>query len=247
MDSSPVYTTCYIAFLDLLGFKRIISSKECADIVQIFSAIKRIKLREVFINVNGQQETLVNQELIQEIKLKIMSDSICFYIDAAKPHAFFLLLATCYVFQSSMAKKEEPILMRGGIVCGKLYVDEDIVFGPGLTEAYLLEEKNAKNPRIIISKETLEEARKKAENEFIDCIDALTFFDQDGYYVLNYFMSFFRDVDKPDAGTIFCDHINTVLSREADPSIKEKYTYLKTHFELFRMWFLACDEAKRWR
>lgn len=246
MDNTPAYTTCYIAFLDLLGFKKIISSKECADIVQIFSAIKRIKPREIFVNVNGQPETLVNQELVQEIKLKIMSDSICFYIDAEKPYAFFLLLATCNVFQSSMAKKEEPILMRGGIVRGKLYVDGDIVFGPGLTEAYLLEEDNAKNPRIIISKETFEDARGKAESECVDYIDTLTFFDEDEYYVINYFMSFFRDIGKSDAAAKFYKHINTILSCEENPSIKEKYTYLKTRFEIFRIWYLACEEAKKW-
>lgn len=246
MDNTPAYTTCYIAFLDLLGFKKLISSKECADIVQIFSEIKKPKIQKIFIRTEKAWETLVDHESMLEVKLKIMSDSMCFYIDSSKQNAFFKLLAVCQAFQSSMATKEAPVLMRGGIVRGKLYVDGDIVFGPGLTEAYLLEENNAKNPRIIISKDALEDAREKAESECIDYIDALTFLDEDGYYVINYFMSFFRDIGKPDAAANFYKHINAILSREENPSIKEKYTYLKTRFEIFRIWHLACEEAKKW-
>lgn len=51
MDGTPNYTTCYIAFLDLLGFKKIIESKQCEEIVQIFSEIKKQKIKKIFDNV----------------------------------------------------------------------------------------------------------------------------------------------------------------------------------------------------
>lgn len=233
MDGTPNYTTCYIAFLDLLGFKKIIESKQCEEIVQIFSDIKKRKLQNVYVNVNGKCETLIDHDSIQEVKLKIMSDSICFYVNALIPHAFFLLLAICGTFQFAMAKREEPVLMRGGIVLGELYAEGDITFGPGLTDAYLLEEQSAKNPRIIISKETLEEAKSRIDKEFLGYINEFTHLDEDGYYIIDYLSIFFRNPEKPNAPVDFYKHIIAVLDRETDPSIIEKYLYLKKRIETF--------------
>jgi len=233
MDGTPNYTTCYIAFLDLLGFKKIIESKQCEEIVQIFSEIKKQKIKKIFINEKGQSKTFIDQDLIQEVKLKIMSDCICFFIDASIPHAFFLLLAICDMFQFVMAKRDEPILMRGGIVQGQIYAEGDIAFGPGLTDAYLLEEKSAKYPRIIISKETLEEAKSQIDNGFLGYIDGVTQLDEDGYYIIDYLSSFFRNPEKPNAAVDFYKHIIAVLDRETDPSIIGKYLYLKKRIETF--------------
>lgn len=105
MDGTPNYTTCYIAFLDLLGFKKIIESKQCEEIVQIFSEIKKQKIKKIFINENGQWKTFIDQDLIQEVKLKIMSDSICF-LSMHRYHTrsfCFLQFATC---SSSLWPKE---------------------------------------------------------------------------------------------------------------------------------------------
>jgi hypothetical protein len=43
--------------------------------------------------------------------------------------------------------------IRGGIAVGDFYMDERIVFGPALVEAYVLEHKTALFPRIVLSEE----------------------------------------------------------------------------------------------
>ena len=58
MDGTPNYTTCYIAFLDLLGFKKIIESKQCEEIVQIFSEIKKQKIKKSLLKKTGNGKRL---------------------------------------------------------------------------------------------------------------------------------------------------------------------------------------------
>lgn len=62
------------------------------------------------------------------------------------------------LFQVSLAELADPVILRGGIVRGNLYAKGDITFGSGLTAAYLLEEKSAKFPRIIMTGELVEKA-----------------------------------------------------------------------------------------
>lgn len=90
-------------------------------------------------------------EVQNNIKMKIMSDSICLFIKKDFPNALPYLMSYCVAFQCDLLLAT-GLLLRGGITSGDMYVQDDIIFGPALTEAYLLEEKNAKVPRIIIRK-----------------------------------------------------------------------------------------------
>jgi hypothetical protein len=40
--------------------------------------------------------------------------------------------------------------LRGGVTRGPIYIDENLVFGPALVEAYELEHKVAKYPRVVV-------------------------------------------------------------------------------------------------
>jgi hypothetical protein len=63
-----------------------------------------------------------------------------------------LILQLSYT-QMSLAL--EGFFIRGGFTIGKLYLDEQIVFGDALLEAYKYENEIANSPRIIISKEVM--------------------------------------------------------------------------------------------
>ena len=73
------YQNCYIAHLDLLGFKELINENPPCE-----------KIAEIFDEVNTQYDVCLNKEkLVPENSLhyKVMSDSICIYITVDVPNA----------------------------------------------------------------------------------------------------------------------------------------------------------------
>lgn len=220
------YTKYYIAFIDLLGFKNIINSKTCHDIFTIFLNIRN-PVQQVQIYKNGAWHPLIDKDTMQKISIKIMSDSILFYIPATENDALCSLIMACTSFQAKMAQLADPILMRGGIVCGDMLALGDITYGPGLTSAYLLEDKIAKYPRIIIDENLVETAIKETSEKCHPLLQISLFRDNDSYYALNYFEALAHDNDNKNATQNFIAHVDSVLNSKLDPSIREKYSYLK--------------------
>ena len=219
------YAKCYIAFLDILGFKNRINHSSCQEILEIYKDIKN-PLENIYI---GTQEIIA----VKHIHTKVMSDSICFYIDSKHQDALFSLLCCCAIFQAKLLNRSTPILIRGAVVIGDIYAEGDIMFGSGLTQAYLLEEENARYPRIIITKETLSVGLKNVSRDSIrKNYNQFVFLDTDKYYVANW-LNFFSDMrpqdDKVNSNKglkELAEYINVVLASETNASIREKYLYL---------------------
>lgn len=215
------YTNCYIAFLDILGFKNLINTKSCEEIYRIFSDNMRNPISGFYLGT----KPVVS---MSDIRVKVMSDSICFYVDSQIKNALVGLLATCQYFQSKLLELPEPILSRGAIVRGDIYATGDIVFGPGFVNAYLLEENYAKYPRIIVEECTIESAKEMTDPALSDYFAQCTFYDFDNYLVidtLEMFEGFDTDGQKC---TALLSYIENALSKMAsDDPIQDKYMYLK--------------------
>lgn len=207
------YTKYFVAFIDILGFKRIIDNSSCDEIYKIFSEFKRQFSDIIFNGVS-----LVNA---QDVKYKTMSDSIVFYIKDDCKNALFALLVTCSSFQANLAKRDIPILSRGGVFHGDFFIDGDIMFGPALTKAYLLESQNAKYPRIIMTHSLLQKyGNEMAQN--------LVWEESDGFYSVNFLkMIFAQHKTGKDLLVRFEKFIDSVLDESTDSSVREKYLYLK--------------------
>lgn len=168
----------------------------------------------------------LNEKPNATITTKIISDSICLYINADSESNLYCLLYTCNMIQWELANFNPPILLRGGIAKGKLYSDGDIIFGPGLTKAYLLEEQNAKVPRIITTNDILLPYRTQQSNYGEKTIDRFLFRDSDDFYVIDYFafINFFRQ--ELHLKERLVKYAESILNLETDTSIREKYLYL---------------------
>lgn len=214
------YVNCYIAFLDILGFKKMIETMPCSEIYEIYS--KRMK--------NRLSRIYLGRELcfeMSDIKMKVMSDSICFHIDSSKPNALIGLIIACQYFQEQLLQLENPILTRGAIVKGDIFAEADITYGPGFVKAYLMEENNAKYPRIIITKETMDSAKENTTANMERFIHQCTFADFDAFYVIDYWEA----LSGFDTDNVYCprlfSHINHILDTTTDTSIREKYLYMR--------------------
>lgn len=230
IESNEQYIDRYIAFLDLLGFKNALKNKTCSDIIQIFSKIKN-PLDGVYMSTGTEWIPIIDQNAVRKVNMKIMSDSICFYIDAVEKNALATLVSVCLLFQTSMAELEEPIILRGGIVRGKLYAKGDITFGPGLSAAYILEEKSAKYPRIIMTGDLIEQAWAETEEKCRKIIQDYICRDVDGFYILNYLGMIPHGEKGIAQAQAFYAWVIKTLNREIDAFIREKYLYLEKNMK----------------
>lgn len=237
------YTDCYIAFLDLLGFKGIINKKTCDDILAIFAEIK-VEAYEIYVSQDGKWVNLLDAKTATSVNMKIISDSICFYIDASIPNAFCALLSVCQMFQTKMAGLPEPILMRGGIVRGDIYASGDITFGPGLTNAYLLEEKSARYPRIIMTGDVLQNGMNETQAMCQEIVRKSTIRDTDAFYIINYFGMLARGPRKGADAKALYEYALKQLDTQIDPSVREKYIYVEKYMKIV-LNELAIEEAKQ--
>lgn len=225
------YRICYVAFLDVLGFKNIVNEKTCKDILEIY---KKIENRP-FMQIMHKGEELIDSDSVQ---LKIMSDSICIYVEKTAKNALFALVETCALFQAHLAELQEPIFLRGAIVLGEIYASGDKTFGPGLTKAYLLEEKVAKFPRIIISIDLVEEGFGYMSESAAEILRRHLIVDPDYFMVID-FLSVLFGMDKAKKIEALKSYVGKKLSgtsQEAyDISIREKYLYLQEHIQDFEL------------
>lgn len=220
------YKNCYVAFLDILGFKYMIDHEKCNYIFSIYSLIKKAVEKANF-NLNNSDIKAFN-----EIKYKVMSDSIIIYIEENTPDAFFALIRTCQMLQMLLLSLDTPILIRGGISNGNLFVENDIFFGNGLTQAYLIESTISNYPRIIFTNKLLSEARNNYKEIPIG-IDGVSFYkDIDEYNVINFMAieNFFSNSDK-DWIAKYIDNIlnccQTYIDSSYDIKVRSKYVWLK--------------------
>ena len=213
------YTQYYVAFLDILGFKNLVNNQQftCQDILNLYDYLE-YRHKEFF---EGESESLRNS-----IKMKIMSDSICLYTEADSPNALFLLLAYCVTFQHDLLVQTPCVLIRGGITVGGMYAKGDVTFGPALTEAYLIEEKNAKVPRIIIRKETLDSGMNNIDKDKKELIYRWIFRDDDAFYALDYFRLLVERDDKEALVQVNLA-VSDQLDKTIDESIRQKYLYVE--------------------
>ncbi|MCM1500914.1 MAG: hypothetical protein NC124_20845 [Clostridium sp.] len=219
------YAECYIAFLDILGFKKFIADNSCDEIAKVFARFSNRKpLKAAYLG----NKIIISENTANELKIKVMSDSICFYIDVNLPNALLCIIMSCMNFQYDLYKNNIPIFLRGAIVRGHLYANKDIIYGPGLTQAYLLEENNASYPRIILTGETLQFVVDNNENSDVDyrsILKSILIRDDDAFYAVNCIKMLF-DGDQATYENVE-NQIKYMLDTTVDGSIRDKYLYLQ--------------------
>ncbi len=221
---SREFSDYYVAFIDVLGFKQLLSSNaSCQDVYSVFEDIRNGS--HTSIKVNGE-----NVEAFEHVHNYIMSDSIVLYIRDDIANALMALVYTCLYLQHTLIAREKPILLRGGISRGKLYVDDDIIFGKALSTAYELESKVSITPRIILNKDLLNEKVCDEKTEKFSWWRRMaTKEDEDELCFVHYCSIGWVKERIPE----FYDHILTlcqrVLNSTYDKSLREKYLWLKKY------------------
>jgi hypothetical protein len=157
----------YTAFIDILGFQRIISNTEnepdLYEKIEItLTNISNIdQLRKMVRSDESDPDAVVEFEKYQDLHVQAFSD--CILISAAD-NEIGLLAVTAMSALTYWMLFSQGFFARGAITKDELTHDNNIVFGKALVRAYSLEQKVAIFPRIILSKEIADEITNKARH-----------------------------------------------------------------------------------
>lgn len=158
-----------MAFIDILGFKEIVKQSESdpSKIELLFFALDYLKdweapgkwgLDLMIFEEDAQKRGIENFDIRGKTNTTTFSDSIVVSVkvdDNVNEMASTLIGNLSYIGAFLM---ESGILFRGGMTIGNIIHHENgTVFGQGLIDAYMLETRSAKYPRIIVSDKLLRE------------------------------------------------------------------------------------------
>lgn len=188
--------TKIVAFVDVLGFKELISKKDVESIEKYFTYV-------------GEQLKIGFKSY--EIDFFLISDALVIYSKYDEAHLVALIDKIAHLQARLLTIK---ILVRGSISFGDLYVDKskNIIVGQGLVNAYLLEQR-AYYPRVILDREFLKEStfRTILRNSPTKCLLNLSEFDSKGtgFMYVDYaqVVSKFKQFQQNNRLNIICDFI----------------------------------------
>lgn len=161
------YAKYYVAFLDVLGFKKLVMSHRQED--------KR-KIEEYFQLIEDVTRDLKLIKSKRELGSIIISDSVIVSVPVGeslqeKIENLRHLCVAVGKIQFALALKN--IWLRGAISSGDAYFNpvENQVVGPAYIGAYLLEGTQAKYPRVIVDNKIINELKADSAQDMIEIIN----------------------------------------------------------------------------
>lgn len=173
---------CYVAFLDILGFKDLLlHESSAAEVAQIFINIKNLR-KSCLERHNYDKEY---DKALDDTLIRIISDSVIVATPTRYLDSLSIVSEICMVMQEELLKNNH-ILIRGAITKGEVFYDDEITFGTGIVKAYIKEEQ-AVYPRITIAKELVDEYVDRVGTSRITYITDYLLKDDDEIFFIWYF------------------------------------------------------------
>ncbi len=161
------YSNYYVAFLDILGFTNLVLSKKKND---------KLKIEKYFALIGKVTERLKRIKSEHNFGSIIVSDSVILSVPfgnnlTEKIENLRQLLVAVGIIQFTLAGKN--IWLRGAVSSGLAYFNpiENAIVGPAYVNAYLLEQKIAQFPRVIVDNKIIKELGKNSSQDLIDEIN----------------------------------------------------------------------------
>jgi hypothetical protein len=216
------YEMRLVAFIDVLGFKDIVeSTQDERRLKSVLSAIDR--LRELSEDVESSSKQVAQ-----------FSDSIVIsYAVGERASVFYLLLD---VAMAVLDLVYWGFAVRGGITIGPLIHDETHLLGQGLIQAYEMESKYAKYPRVLVDPALLKIARifhapQNSPDDEVEYVRDLLREDEDNRFFLDYtswsaYFGLHGDVDGYDAYLTSISKLVKAQLKSNDACVREKGLWL---------------------
>jgi len=238
-----MYQERLLAFIDILGFSAAINNT-----VQSIEGKKReIKdeTQKIYCFFEEAQSLLDKKypDRTKSENIRVVnhfSDSIVISYSMAEEAAIFSILTEILFLCVTALQKN--FLLRGAVVCNKLYHEDNIIFGPALVKASDMEKKLAIYPRIVLNDDILDIVdkhqskwpSKTTQAQFKKNILTKDF---DGLYYVNYVDGINFVINDKDGILVYFKSLRTSIIKlerfiKEDMSIKSKYLWLKTKYNI---------------
>jgi hypothetical protein len=210
------YITEYVAYLDVLGFKEMVYSDNEED---------KERLQAYFSIVDYFREAIKQIPEKSKIKIMAVSDSIILSMPENAERSTEQLTHFCIIIgliQSHLAMSN--VWLRGAVTIGKIAhrPKETFILGPAYIEAYELEGKVAKYPRVILDSSLIGELKFATAQDLIDSVNAkINYGNWKGDILYNWCKAKRFNVDLKQDAPLFIDYFQKFFERtEEDSSVK---------------------------
>ncbi len=229
------YENRVVCFIDILGFREIIESTIAPDGSEIKKNLSNILLA---LNRISHMVRDLHLSIAKSKRITQFSDSIVISFRYREESEVFMTLISLQHLLIDLAGRH-GVLLRGGISTGKLIHNENLVVGPAMIDAYTLESKVAKFPRIILDKKVLDIARKSRREghtarEELEYVKSIISQDRDGLYYVDYLAKIYEELDEPELGyPLYLHKISKIIEEglaHKSGDIREKYVWLRDKY-----------------
>lgn len=222
MSTSYQYKKCLVTSLDVLGVKEMLHNTRSLDVL---SALHN----EFSQSIDEIREEDTEFCVMNPYRFKVFSDNIAIVKELSNNRNVAvdlhnLALFVMY-FQSRLWCRHQ-LIVRGGIALGDCFIDELMVLGPGLVDAYNLESKVAIYPRVILSPQLTDYANSLsfAQNDFS--------VDGDGYAYVDYISFWNKHSFTNEEKEKHISFVRESLNNSKNESVKQKYLWMLKKIEV---------------
>lgn len=247
-----MYSRRLVAFIDLLGFKDLVQSKDFSEVEKILNEFTRMinnadqqntsKLAYAHIAAKKYDKDVIRFDTNKQ-NMTFFSDCVVwsYPMDDIKVDFIFSLMpliSSLVILQFVLFSK--GILVRGGVTFGDIYQSKNKVFGDALIRAYQLEQL-AKYPRIAFDMKFL----TLFDRKLLKLIQHEITFSTKGFFFIDLF-KYVKSINKSlissdneDDNHLMRDlvlkgHVECICKaivagrQNTDPRIREKYDWMET-------------------
>jgi hypothetical protein len=143
LHAAGKYAEKVVAFVDVLGFSRLVESVKLDDTSDLILNDLEAALDEDVIGIWNWRQG----EDKEQYTIRMFSDSICVSADPTY-NGFVTTIYKLAILQTAMMRR--GLLLRGAVTTGRHYESSTLVFSEALVRAYKLETDVAQYPRIIV-------------------------------------------------------------------------------------------------
>ncbi len=245
-DGVPKLLKSVVAFIDVLGYSDLIKrakkdSKSQELLLKLHAALKKAQRY-----VNPETDSISEKSLTNKncSAFRSFTDNIVIGHPIKDDGEFELGRVFSELSYFQLVLTIEGFFVRGAISIGDLYMDDIVVFGSGLTEAYEAEHELSRDPRIILSL-----TAKKSVDQHIQYYSEHAHApqnrnllrDSDGQYFVNYLDTLLEEGDVYEEELQSHKEIieNRLVEYKNRPPIWSKYMWAAKYHNYF------CDENRQ--